>query len=141
MFVLFFFLSCPDLCDEALGAADYIQLAESFRVIYLAHVPVLTLASRNEMRRFITLVDALYEGHVSLVLLAEAQPTLLLQLSAEEKASCPFDEIFAFDRTVSRYLLLYPTSFPYIYTNTSRSTFILGHALCLFSNSLPSFRP
>ena len=32
-----------------------------------------TLSSRNEMRRFITLVDALYEGHVSLVLLAEAQ--------------------------------------------------------------------
>jgi hypothetical protein len=96
--------SFRDLCDEALGAADFIHLAETFRVVYLSHVPVLTLANRNEMRRFINLIDALYEGRVRLVVLADALPPALLYLTVEEKAHCAFDEVFAFDRTVSRLL-------------------------------------
>jgi predicted ATPase len=93
-----------DLCDEALGAADYIHLADTFRVLVLTHVPTVNLTNRNEMRRFINLVDALYEGNVRLVVLAAAPPTSLLDLSPEDKAASPFDEVFAFDRTVSRLL-------------------------------------
>jgi predicted ATPase len=37
------------LCDENLGAADYIHLSETFRIIFLSHVPILTLDNRNEV--------------------------------------------------------------------------------------------
>ena len=40
------------LCDEALGAADYIHLAETFRVVFVTGVPVLNLDSRNEVASF-----------------------------------------------------------------------------------------
>ena len=40
------------LCDEALGAADYIHLAETFRVVFVTGVPVLNLDSRNEVTSF-----------------------------------------------------------------------------------------
>ena len=45
------------------------------------------------MRRFINLVDALYEGHVRLEILAETIPPNLLELSPEEKATSTFDEV------------------------------------------------
>jgi cell division protein ZapE len=38
-----------DLCDEALGAADYIHIAETFHVIFLSDVPVLNPRARNEV--------------------------------------------------------------------------------------------
>lgn len=40
------------LCDEALGAADYIHLSETFRIIFLSHIPILTLDNRNEVRTY-----------------------------------------------------------------------------------------
>lgn len=39
-----------ELCDEALGAADYIHLAETFRTVFITGVPILNLDSRNEVR-------------------------------------------------------------------------------------------
>ncbi|CAE7771982.1 unnamed protein product, partial [Symbiodinium microadriaticum] len=56
------------------------------------------------LRRFITLIDALYEGRVRVHVYAESNPLALLNVSPEEKASCVHDEVFAFDRTVSRLL-------------------------------------
>lgn len=44
--------SFPELCDEALGAADYIHLSETFRVIFLSDVPHLNLDTRNEVRKY-----------------------------------------------------------------------------------------
>jgi len=99
-----------ELCDENLGSSDYIELAKVFHTIFLSQVPKLTLSNRNELRRFITLVDALYEGAVTLVVLADTPPTQLLILSPEEKAT-PHDEIFAFDRTVSRLLEMQSQSY------------------------------
>lgn len=71
-------LNCPDvivgrkigkfsfghLCDNALGVVDYIELAKVFRVVFLTDIPRMNLASRNQMRRLISLVDAFYEGQV-----------------------------------------------------------------------------
>lgn len=57
-----------------------------------------------QMRRLIVLVDALYEEMVKCVFLADAPPLQLLSVTPEERQACPFDEIFAFDRTVSRLL-------------------------------------
>lgn len=101
-----------ELCSEALGAADYIDLAERFQIIFLTEVPQISLKDgRNELRRLITLVDALYEGGTQLIVQAETIPTRLFEISAEEKAKSVHDEVFAFDRTVSR--LLEMQSLPY----------------------------
>jgi predicted ATPase len=93
-----------DLCDVALGVADYIEIGNIFHTIYLSHVPRFNLMNRNILRRFINLIDAMYEDNVTIFILAETDVMRLLDVTDEEKASCPFDEVFAFDRTVSRLL-------------------------------------
>ena len=84
-----------DLCQKPLGAADYIALARTFHTILLDGVPVIPSARRDEARRFITLVDVLYERHVKLVMSADAEPQELYHAETGNEA-------FAFDRTVSR---------------------------------------
>ncbi|KAF2278050.1 uncharacterized protein EI97DRAFT_342505, partial [Westerdykella ornata] len=51
-----------ELCGTALGPADYVSLASTFHTVILTDVPVLTWKEKNEARRFITLLDALYEA-------------------------------------------------------------------------------
>ncbi len=83
------------LCAEAYAAQDYIALARRFHTLVLDDIPALSLANRNEARRFIILIDALYENHVKLICSAAAAPAQLY--TADEGY-----EAFAFDRTVSR---------------------------------------
>lgn len=64
----------PELCSTNLGPADYISLASNFHTIILADVPVLSLLEKNEARRLITLLDALYEARCKLLVRAEAGP-------------------------------------------------------------------
>jgi protein AFG1 len=76
--------SFDELCgrspgSHALGPADYLALAKAASTLYLSGVPVLTTTMRNEARRFVTLIDALYEARVGLILAAAA----------------PLEEIFA----------------------------------------------
>lgn len=106
------YFTFTDLCSLALGAADYIDLGHHFHTIYLSHLPAVNIRNRNELRRLITLVDALYENNVIVVILAEKEPLRLLELTDDERQSANFDEVFAFDRTVSR--LLEMSSLPYI---------------------------
>jgi protein AFG1 len=63
-----------DLCASNLGPADYISLASAFHTVILTEVPVLSLLQKNEARRFITLLDALYEARCKLLIRAEAGP-------------------------------------------------------------------
>ena len=63
-----------ELCESYLGPADYISLASAFHSIIIVDVPVLTLLQRNEARRFITLLDALYEARCKLLISAAAGP-------------------------------------------------------------------
>ena len=93
-----------DLCEEMLGAADFIDLAKAFKVVYIEGIPKLDLTTRNEMRRLITLVDAMYECKVLVYCLAEETPMKLLDVSEEDKLRSTHDELFAFDRTISRLL-------------------------------------
>lgn len=65
------------LCDVPLGPADYLTLASSYRTFILTDVPVLPLAHKNQARRLITLLDALYEAGCGIVLSAAAQPDQL----------------------------------------------------------------
>ncbi|MGV6875108.1 cell division protein ZapE [Pseudochelatococcus sp. B33] len=87
--------SFADLCSKALGAADYLYLAQLYHSIVLDDIPVLNGDRRNEAKRFITLIDTLYDRHVKLVASAEADAAGLYL--AEDGR-----EAFEFDRTVSR---------------------------------------
>ena len=64
--------SFDDLLKRPLGAQDYLALARRFHTIVLDGVPVMEQADRNEAKRFITLIDALYDGGRRIVMSAEA---------------------------------------------------------------------
>lgn len=82
-----------DLCGVALGAADYLALAEVARVLILEDIPRLSRSNFNEAKRFVTLIDTLYEGHVRLIASAAASPEMLY---VEGTGA------FEFERTASR---------------------------------------
>ena len=85
--------SFMSLCGQALGAQDYLALARRFHTVFLEDVPKLTSDKRNEAARFVTLIDALYEARVKLVMLADAEPDDLYPAG---------DGSFEFERTASR---------------------------------------
>lgn len=62
------------LCGGAFGPADYITLASTFHTLVLDEVPVLHISQKNETRRLVTLLDALYEARCKLIIRAEAGP-------------------------------------------------------------------
>lgn len=85
--------SFASLCSVALGPNDYVALAAQFHTVFLADVPKLTPARREEARRFVILIDALYEARTRLIVLAESQPANLYPSG---------DGAFEFERTASR---------------------------------------
>ncbi|MGD0643120.1 MAG: cell division protein ZapE [Roseiarcus sp.] len=87
--------SFDDLCRRPLGAADHLAIAEEFHTVVVDHVPKLRADERNEVRRFITLIDALYDMKVKLIASAAAEPSELY---------CGADgaEAFEFARAASR---------------------------------------
>ncbi|MBV8754627.1 MAG: AFG1 family ATPase [Hyphomicrobiales bacterium] len=87
--------SFPELCARPLGAEDYLKLAHEFHTIVLDRIPVMDYAQRNEAKRFIALVDTLYDHTVKLVASAEAAPAALY------RGSDGF-EVQEFKRTASR---------------------------------------
>ncbi|MHB2168469.1 cell division protein ZapE [Alsobacter sp. R-9] len=87
--------SFDELCGQPLGASDYLAVAERFHTVMIDGVPVMGIEKRNEAKRFITLVDALYDSGVKLLATAEAEPHGLYTATDGREA-------FEFDRTVSR---------------------------------------
>ena len=87
--------SFADLCGKPLGARDYIAIANRFPTVFVDRVPVLGEAERNEAKRFILLIDTLYDHHTRLVMSAAAPPTGLYTGKRGTEA-------FEFDRTASR---------------------------------------
>ncbi len=81
------------LCGTALGAADYLALAEAVRVLLLDDIPSLGRSNFNEAKRFVTLIDALYEARVRLICSAAAKPEMLY---------IEGEGTFEFERTASR---------------------------------------
>ena len=65
------------LCEQPLGAADYRTIARTFQTVLLEGIATLGPDKRNEARRFITLIDALYDGRVRLIASAAAEPDAL----------------------------------------------------------------
>jgi len=82
-----------DLCAKPLGPGDYLLLAKTYPTVFLEDVPILTPARRDQAKRFVTLIDALYEAHARLVILAAADPEALYPTG---------DGSFEFERTASR---------------------------------------
>lgn len=62
------------LCNSDLGPADYISIASTYQTLIINTVPILTLNKKNEARRFISLIDALYEAKCKLLIEADAIP-------------------------------------------------------------------
>jgi protein AFG1 len=68
------FFTFDELCGTALGPADYITLASTYHTFILTDVPVMQFLQKNEARRLITLLDALYEARCRLLITAAAGP-------------------------------------------------------------------
>jgi cell division protein ZapE len=85
--------SFDDLCAKPLGPGDYLAIANTLRVLILTDIPKLSKANNNEAKRFVTLIDALYEAKVKLIASAAAEP---------EKLYTDGRGAFEFERTASR---------------------------------------
>jgi cell division protein ZapE len=84
-----------ELCAQPLAASDYIAIVTRYQTLFIDDVPMLDYSRRNEAKRFILLIDVLYDHHARLFISAEAQPEKLYEASQGVEA-------FEFDRTASR---------------------------------------
>ncbi|UGA43333.1 cell division protein ZapE [Bradyrhizobium quebecense] len=69
--------SFADLCEKPLAASDYLRLAHDYHTILIDHIPVMDYAEHNAAKRFISLIDTLYDNAVKLMASAEADPVSL----------------------------------------------------------------
>jgi cell division protein ZapE len=82
-----------DLCGLPLGTQDYLEMVKIFKVIILKNIPIFEEENRNEAKRFVNLIDIIYDAHISFIASAETNPYNLYKGSSHS---------FEFDRTVSR---------------------------------------
>jgi len=87
--------SFHDLCEQPLAAADYLRIAHEYHTIILDHIPVMTFDNRNAAKRFIILIDTLYDMNVKLIASAAAEPDALYRADEGYEAQ-------EFQRTASR---------------------------------------
>jgi cell division protein ZapE len=87
-----------------LGAVDYLRIAHEFHTIVIDRVPVMDDADRNEAKRFITLIDTLYDAGVKLLASAAAKPAALYLGTNGYEAS-------EFKRTASRLIEMGSTEY------------------------------
>lgn len=83
------------LCERPHGAEDYLEITRNYHTVFLESVPKLGYDRRNEAKRLVTLIDALYEAGTKLVMTADAPPDKLYRGS---------EHALEFERTVSRLL-------------------------------------
>ena len=87
--------SFHDLCERPLAAADYLRIAHEYHTIILDRVPAMDWETRNAAKRFIILIDTLYDMNVKLIASAEAEPDALYRADQGFEAR-------EFKRTASR---------------------------------------
>src|SRR6202790_3959233 len=87
--------SFADICEKPLAASDYLPLPRDYHTIMIDRIPVVDYAERNTAKRFIALIDTLYDNRVKLMASAEADPLSLYVASEGNEAS-------EFKRTSSR---------------------------------------
>ncbi|MCW5682616.1 MAG: AFG1 family ATPase [Xanthobacteraceae bacterium] len=84
-----------DLCHKPYGAADFVQIAHHFHTVVIEDIPVMSPAQRNEAKRFILVIDALYDNAVKLIASAAAEPEAIYEGEGTIEAT-------EFKRTISR---------------------------------------
>lgn len=84
-----------ELCGQPLAAADYLKIAREFHTMIVENIPVMGYERRNEARRFIALIDTLYDNSVKLIASAAAEPERLYTAAEGNEAR-------EFRRTASR---------------------------------------
>ena len=82
-----------DLCEQPLGPADYLAIADQFDTFFLDDIPHLEWSRNNEAKRLVTLIDAFYEARIRFYCSADAEPE---NLYTKGKGA------FEFERTASR---------------------------------------
>lgn len=83
------------LCGRMVGAADYIALAKNYHTVFISDIPLMSMENRDKARRFITLIDELYNHHCCLFCFAASSIDDLFQGTEE---GTPFDlESFQFE--------------------------------------------
>ncbi len=87
--------SFADLCEQPFGAADYLKLSHTYHTIIIDRIPMMDIADRNAAKRFIALIDTMYDNAVKLLASAAAEPHNLYHATDGYEA-------MAFQRTVSR---------------------------------------
>ena len=87
--------SFADICEEPLAASDYLRLARDYHTIIIDRIPVMDYSDRNAAKRFITLIDTLYDNGVKLMASAAADPLSLYVATEGNEAN-------EFKRTSSR---------------------------------------
>ncbi len=87
--------SFHQLCEQPLGAGDYLRIAHEFHTLIVEDIPVMDFPQRNAAKRFIALIDTLYDNAVKLIASAEAEPPFLYLATDGYEAS-------EFKRTASR---------------------------------------
>ena len=94
------------LCGEARGASDYLAIARRYHSVFIVGIPTLGPENRNEVARFVTLIDALYEHKVKLIATADADPVQLYESGSMDSGGA-----FEFERTVSRLMEMQSMSY------------------------------
>ena len=87
--------SFEDLCERPLAASDYLRLAHDYHTVLVDRIPVMDYPDRNAAKRFIALIDTLYDNAVKLMASAEADPMSLYRATEGPEAN-------EFKRTASR---------------------------------------
>jgi cell division protein ZapE len=93
-----------DLCRQPLGAADFVQIAHNFHTVIVEDIPVMSPEQRNEAKRFILLIDALYDNAVKLIASAAAERDEIYQGEGTTEAT-------EFKRTISRLIEMGSTEY------------------------------
>ena len=82
-----------ELCNKPRGASDFLAIATHYHTVMVDNIPTLNARERDAAKRFVVLIDSLYEHHVNLFASAESEPDALYMRG---------DTAFEFQRTVSR---------------------------------------
>lgn len=91
------------LCERPYGAEDYLAIARRYHTVFLEGIPSLTYDRRNEAKRLMNLIDALYEARVRVIISASAPPDQLYRGK---------DHAYEFERTVSRLIEMQSEGYP-----------------------------
>jgi len=95
-------VSFDDICGRPLGAADFLEIARRYHTLIIPGIPKMSPENMDKAKRFVTLIDAMYEGHVKLICSAEVEP---FDLYTEGTGS------FEFERTASRLIEMQSESY------------------------------